>query len=526
MHENEMEATAPDEVLQDDEQPVRKITPEEQAQLDAIVKGAREIYAGSQNPAPNKTSGGGDKKPRTNDVEAAKVCYIKNVKPLAGRGGEVYEYDRETGWTCCTEEMEKKLQNQRKGVSRGSFDVLYKQVRVPSRDRYEAYWERKRNPADATGWSDDWIPFILEPSQILFTDRVVDFADSSRSFDLNDRIIFGPMISVPWYQYSDDDDASGDAEAPRCVEFEEMVARALPDAECRQYFQELMSCVLTPHVLERKQIIFSGPPHTGKSSLATAIACAPGGFKGCTFFPESHLVHNQFGSCGISDRFANISDDSSSVNDDKWVAFMKQYSSGKVTIEPKFGKAENLVPTAKLISTCNHAQRMVDDSGAVKDRLHVITFSNRIANTGYVSQTRFMDTRYWCDPERRAGVVTWLLEGFQRIWARGGKKMPEPATMSQARENLLNQADPIRGVLSDKLRASNTGFLTTSQIIALLPPDPRNQRSAESTLPGYIAMLFPQARKQQKMVGGERKRGYVGLELAPEGSDSLEPSDD
>lgn len=447
---------------------------------------------------------GVEPKPKAaNDYEVARKVIESWGKPIAGMTGELWEFTVADGWQVVTNAVRKRLNEARGRNAEGCAAIAYTQVAVPQLEHKKEpchYWERVGGV-----WEGKWVPFRAEPWHVLYTDYLHDLRDPAGDLNLSNRVIFGPLISMPYAE-----------EAPDTSEIEAMVDRQNWSPEVRDYFQRIFGQILQPHVHSRRVLILWGVPHSGKSTLATAFGCAPNGLQGFSQSSEATLVRDKWAALTLVNRFCNVSDDSAQVGGDKWVAFMKAYTSGTFTVEPKYMKPTTVSSTAKLVSTCNDPQALVDASGAAEMRVCAFRFTRAIERTDNVEQEQLMTSSYWSSPLRRAGVLEWLTEGLRRMWATGIGVLKEPEEARRTQREMSREADPVLGTLKELLIEDPEGFVPTADIVSRLPTERRDQgRALEMVLSKYMGRVFPSATPERRKVKGTNSsvRGYKGVSL-------------
>jgi hypothetical protein len=453
--------------------------------------------------APGDGEPGGKKKGKS-DYQVALESMELWKKPLAFFGGSLWSINEVGSWVVVDSEYMALLAKLR-GRSGKSilFDILAPMLNVPSLDQVErpsCYWEYETR-------NGSWVQFRLGQNQVLFTDAIVELpvggGDGDEKFiPLHGRRIFGAQITVPY--------ASETGDVPQCEEFNQLVEHCFPDEEQRRHFQELAGLILQPHVMLRGQIALYGPAYCGKTTLATALACAPAGARGLSAVQEAEITRDKWASLSLMNKFVNISDESRPT--ELWVSWMKRYTSGTFLVEPKFHKSMWVPSTAKLISTTNELQDMADVSGAAGLRFFPFKLDRRLPMDAGVSHTDRMTPEYWSEPSRRAGVVAWLLEGLRRLWARGGK-LQEPKSWTVQKAEAMAVADPIEGWLLDELIRDESGVIPHGELIALAPPMVDScVKSLEMKLKGYMTRLFGAVNGRVR-VGGIPTRVWKGVRL-------------
>lgn len=423
---------------------------------------------------------------RKNDVQIATDTMTQWGKPLAYQAGQFWSYTPEGGWEVCTDALTVQCNDLRGSCTEQSvMKIIAARVRVPDLElvnQPSTYWE----------WVDgEWSPFKVTSSQVLFSNGVLDL--STMEFTpTQHRVVFGPRVSISF-----DPENGFDA---RCDEFEKLVEYALPDQEQREYLQDLSGLILQPHVVLRGQIVFYGVPHSGKSTLATAIATAPGGSRGQAAVSEGRLTQDKWALTMLVNKFVNVSHDSDFTA--KWESFMKQYTTGSFIAEPKFGKPVTVPTTAKLISTCNEFQKLSDPTGALEKRYRVFRFENEIADTGRVEQSEMMTAAFWNEPTRRAGIIAWMLIGLTRVVERG---LIEPVSLKQVKKEAFYEANEVMEFIATCIERSPGSFLNSEDLVAAVGG---NIHSVGRVIPRYVEKIWG-VRKTRF----EGKRGYKDLKL-------------
>jgi phage/plasmid-associated DNA primase len=423
---------------------------------------------------------------RLTDAAIAELALKEWGKPLAFHAGEFWGYTPERGWLIATNQIAKLCNNLRgSNTEKSVMKIIEARFRLPDLgqcEQYSTYWE----------FVDEiWIPFHTTHTQVLFANGLLDIADMSFT-PTNHRTIFGPRVSVPF-----DPETSFDRQ---CDEFTGLLTYAIPDVEQREYLQALSGLILQPHVVLRGQLVFIGVPHSGKTTIATAIATAPGGVCGQSTVNEKRLTKDKWASTMLVNKFASISNDSGFTA--QWEEFMKEYTSGTYTVEPKYGKPVTAPTTAKLISTCNDMQRIVDPSGAAEMRYRVFRFENPIAETNRAEQAQYMSAAFWADPNRRAGIVAWMLEGLIRVVEHG---LVEPESMKLSKREAVYESNPAMEFVATQLVADPEAFIETEAVMAALGD---TDKGMSQLLPKLIKRIWGISKGRLK-----GKRGYPGLRL-------------
>lgn len=451
------------------------------------------VVVSNDKKAPKKKSKGSGEG-RINDNQIALQVLEQWGKPIAFQAGQFWGYTSESGWTVCTNQLVN-LANELRGnnTENSVMKIIAAKTALPDLEHCETqstYWELLEN---------QWRPFHVTANQILFANGVLEISDTgSLEFTpTNHRIIYGPRISLPYTDELFDE---------HCQEFESLIESALSNTDERQYLQRVAGLILQPHVVLRGQIVFWGVPHSGKTTLATAIATAPAGVRGQASVSEERLISDKWATTMLVNKFATVSNDSEFTP--KWEAFMKQYTSGSFTAEAKFSKPTTVPTTAKLISTCNDMQAVKDVSGAAAMRYRIFRFLNPIAESPQTNQSEQMTAGYWADVARRKGIVAWLLNGLIEAIQFG---LVEPHSMKQTKRKAMAESSPIMEFVEEGLEAAPGEFLKCSDINEVMGLDARHPQLKQ--LHQTIQRVW-KVDKIRKRIGDNPAYGYEGLKLS------------
>lgn len=417
----------------------------------------------------------------------------QQIVPFAG---DFWTFNPETGWITCTKKIHAAA-NKLAGTSaeRTIIPILNAQLALPDNCGSTTFWER-------TGdfWNPAWKPYKPTQMEVLFSDGIYNLM-TDEFVAYKDRCIFGPFLTTKW--------VTEDFEEPVCYEFNELVEAQFPDLNERNHLQEVLSTILQPHIPLRGQIVLYGVPYSRKTTLATAVACAPAGRYGMSQVQEATLVRDKFATHALVNKLANVSDDSPRTQ--KWVGFVKQYTSGNMVVEPKFHQPVSVTPTAKLISTCNEIQSLIDSSGAATDRLYLFELKHSFEKIHGSADSVRMTAEYWSETGRRAGVVAWLIAGLRRLRIRG--RFDPPTSWTDNLNRAKVEADEIASQLLDNFVAGDAeDFVSTAELLEAVKL-PKN--TPESRLMAkYVARLFPSTTPHRNKKVANEPRGYLRLRKA------------
>ena len=137
---------------------------------------------------------------------------------------------------------------------------------------------------------------------------------------------------------------------------------------------EFLGYCLYPDCFLRKALVVKGDHRNGKSKFLEVLKYFFGADNCCNL--DIQDIVSRFGLFGIMNKSINLGDDISGqyIGDDS--KFKKVIAGNDILLEQKGKDAFTYKPYAKHIFSCNSMPRFDDKTGAIKDRLIFIIFSN------------------------------------------------------------------------------------------------------------------------------------------------------
>jgi hypothetical protein len=350
-----------------------------------------------------------------------------------------------------------------------------------------------------------WEPVVLPSTSVVFSDGVLDLkANKFQSWAEIGHKLYGPKIMMRH------DEVLNAKPNDKFREFKSTLSTVLPDSSARLYFQKVMGGLLRPHVNIKKAIFIQGAAGSRKSTIATALLCAPAGVGGFSIEEIDDLAENRFSQASLLNKWANLSDDPDGKAQ-KWVGWFKRYTGGSIMRgEFKKVQSKNYPITAKLVVCCNAIPRMGDSSDAVWARLIVFKF----ARVGELDAQFRNDTadntklqaEYWCDKETRAAILRWQLEGLQASLTEG---MVAPEIVKTWNNEACGEADPCRALLMESYElGTDTDFVSTSEVRATL--ENMGHQLTNQSLAQYMRTLY-NLTPDRGTIEGKTVRGFHRL---------------
>lgn len=440
---------------------------------------------------------------------------------LAQIGDTVFkDTDTEQGFVEYTNDVERKAGFLLGRCARrsGAMSQLSAFINVPQATAYKctpySYWrelDEGEFDQDTRFINNHWEPIAIPQTAVVFADGVFDFETKVfKTWPELQYKMFGPRVMTPFTEVKDRKTTA------KFEEFKSTLVLVMPDKEARSYFQKTMGRLLQPHVNIKKAVFIQGPSGSRKTTVATAIMCAMAGVGGFAIEPIDDLAENRFSQANLIGRFANLSDDPDGKAD-KWVGWFKRYTGSSIMRgEFKRVQAKNYPITAKLVICCNRMPNMGDASDAVWSRLCVFNFEragelqDRFENE--TADNEKLHAEYWSDPDTRAAMLGWLMDGLQMAITEG---MTPPDSVRQWNRMAAGDADPMRKLLEETYeRGGEDDFIPTSELRAAL--EQVGKQPNDTTIGMYMRTLFQTGPSERAMADdgtGTRtqQRGYKGV---------------
>lgn len=439
---------------------------------------------------------------------------------LAQVGDTVYrDTNTEQGFVDCTNDIERKACFLSGKCARrsGIMTALSAFINVPQATAYRCTPYSKWLEIDKTEYDEGtqlinnhWEPITLKNTEVVFSDGVFDFETKVfKSWEEIGHRLFGPRIMMKFSE------VQARKTSAKFEEFKCTLETVMPDTQARLYFQKMMSRVLQPHVNIKKAVFIQGPSGSRKTTVATAIMCAPAGVGGFGIETIDDLATNRFSQANLIGLFANLSDDPDG-RAQEWAGWFKRYTGSSIMRgEYKRVQAKNYPITAKLVICCNRMPHMGDASDAIWGRLCVFNFERsgelETAFREETSNNEKLHAEYWSDSDTRASIIGWLMDGLQLSLDEG---FAPPEKVREWNRNAAGDADPRRKILEESYeKAGSEDFVPTSEIRALL--EQVGTMPQDTTIGLYMKTLF-EAIPDRACVKNDdgvskQQRGYRGV---------------
>ncbi|HMN13683.1 MAG TPA: phage/plasmid primase, P4 family [Bellilinea sp.] len=236
--------------------------------------------------------------------------------------------------------------------------------------------------------------------------------------------------------------AGGNTYVPQPVptgsRLEHYLNTSLPDAEVRDYVQELMGDSLTPVIRFQRAMLLKGKGRNGKSILTRLAAAlhqnvAAMQINNLTSFALSPLIG---ASLAVVDEVPK-----SGINEQ----MLKTIISGEeITIDRKHRDPVRYRPTAKWIISTNNDQKTADNSDGFWRRLSIIPFTRQIPESEVVPCLDDLIIK-----NELQQFLDWCLIGLCRLNERGNLP-PEPAAVRMAKQEAIEASNSVIAWVNDQ----------------------------------------------------------------------------
>jgi P4 family phage/plasmid primase-like protien len=164
---------------------------------------------------------------------------------------------------------------------------------------------------------------------------------------------------------------------------------------------------------------------------------------------------------------------------------------------------------AKILAVSNHLLRMIDDSGALFDRLVPLLFTRRIeedkADKTFPAKLR----------GELSGIVLLALKGWKRLRDNGRFTMPDSS--KQVLSDLRETGSPILTFIKECCQLDKKAFTATERLWErwkdYFCPEHDLKAGEKDAFVAAIKSAFPELRRDRQSVAGKQVRGFVGIEI-------------
>ena len=129
---------------------------------------------------------------------------------------------------------------------------------------------------------------------------------------------------------------------------------------------------------------------------------------------------------------------------------------------------------------------------------------NAIPVTGSIEQTQFLSPEYWCQKDKRKGVMGWLLRGLKKAIDKG---IAEPESLAQIKKDAITSTSPVKTWISENTIEDASKAVLTNDILARMALD--NIPSTSNEINRVIKYFYPRAIPYRT----SKSRGFKGVDF-------------
>ena len=184
--------------------------------------------------------------------------------------------------------------------------------------------------------------------------------------------------------------------------------------------------------------------------------------------------------------------------------FKKWTGNDLVVIGRKNKVAVSTHPTAKIIVISNSFLSLLDDSGALYDRVIPVPFYNRIAEPDKHFPLKLR--------AEMPGIVCRAIQGYRRLQERGGFDLPQAS--KDMLDELRERGSPVLSFLEKNYTRKPGGFSSTADLFKqwqAFCDDNNFECSNVVTFAASLKVAAPYLRQSQRREDGKRQRGFSGI---------------
>ncbi len=179
-----------------------------------------------------------------------------------------------------------------------------------------------------------------------------------------------------------------------------------------------------------------------------------------------------------------------------------------VNLKRKFKTALSVRLNAKILAVSNHLPRLLDDSGALFDRLIPLQFTRKI---DLDKQDRQFPLKLKAE---LSGIVLLALQGWKRLRDQGKFTMPDSS--EQLLSEMRKTGSPVLTFVEDKCALVKESFTPTETLFNAWMAFCSECNLAPGNVDDFVIALksaAPELRKDRKSIDRKTCRGFAGITL-------------
>lgn len=356
-----------------------------------------------------------------------------------------------------------------------------------------------------------WIEDRSRRSYVSMDNGILDLAAVMAGKDESECLLphspkWFSLVSVP-YSF----DASAGAAPPKWMAYLDRVLEG--DQERIAILQEWAGYLLLPDTGQQKFLVLEGEGANGKSAYGAAMTAMLGGENVSNI--QLEVFGDRFSRTDTVGKLVNICGDVGEI-DKMSEGYVKSFTSGdRMYFDRKGISGLNIVPTARLMLSCNTRPRFSDRSDGIWRRMLLVPFLVQIPEEERVIG---MDKAEWWEASGELpAIFNWAILGLARLRQQG--RFTKSALVEAAREDYREEMNPARMFLKEFVESSGSGMIITGLLyhwycewIKANGYRPLSERQFGKE----IVRAFPSVQKIRSGGRSERKWAYSGVQFAVE----------
>jgi len=277
--------------------------------------------------------------------------------------------------------------------------------------------------------------------------------------------------------------------------------------------QEAFGYALFPDNRGQKMFIFLGSGANGKSLILHVLEEMLGKENVANISPQT-LASNNFSLSELKDKLVNIYADLPSFSIFSTGNLKALVTGDRLMADVKYQKPFHLRNRAKFFFSANILPKVTDDTIAFFRRLIIIPFPRTFDESQADPDLFEKITR----PEELSGILNWAIEGLKRL-IQNHFKFSYSKTVEEIMEQYTRASDPIKAFVEDETIEDPNAYIVKQDLYSAYVNyvnSHKLQAPVSQTTFFKNLLKYRKLATEQKTVGGERKRVFIGLRLKNE----------
>ena len=298
-----------------------------------------------------------------------------------------------------------------------------------------------------------------------------------------------------------------DPNAPEPINFINYCKFQWDDSKSHLLLEEILGDILLADPRQRVFYVFLGKRFAGKSTLVETIEGSVGERNRCAIDLKDFAV--DFGLEGvIGKKLILLSEAGVDIRYSSSIAEKIKRITGNdlINIKRKFKPPLSLRLDAKILAVSNHLPKLLDDSGALFDRLIPLPFIRSIdrdkADTHFPTKLK----------AELPGIVLLALKGWKRLRDNGQFTLPDSS--KQILSELRETGSPVLTFIEEVCKLDKQSFTSTDILFKTWEQFCTDRDLPVGKVEDFITALksaVPEIKKDRPTIDGKQIRGFNGI---------------